>query len=151
MSAMSIYTDENNELVISITEWCKNNPLDLSEYLKDSKVGFPGFAGMHHSDETKAFLSEIAKGKKMGDDNPMRMEWVKQKHKAAQNTEENKRKRSKNKTGNTNVRGKSWFNNGVKTKMFFDAPDDTWKPGRLNPHWNYKRKKNDKEAANEIN
>ena len=27
---MSIYTDANNEFVINITEWCKNNPLDLS-------------------------------------------------------------------------------------------------------------------------
>jgi len=33
---MSIYSDANNEFVISITAWCKNNPLNVStlEYSK---------------------------------------------------------------------------------------------------------------------
>lgn len=33
--------------------------------------------------------------------------------------------------GNTNVRGKTWWNNGVKSCMAFIAPDDTWNTGRL--------------------
>lgn len=61
---MSIYTDANNEFVISITQWCKDNSVDLSEYLKDSKVGFPGFSEMKHSEESKKLMSESKKGEK---------------------------------------------------------------------------------------
>ena len=59
--SMSIYTDANNELVISITEWCKNNPLDLSQY-KSQNVPPPcSFAGMNHTEETKKHLSGVHK------------------------------------------------------------------------------------------
>jgi hypothetical protein len=33
--------------------------------------------------------------------------------------------------GNTNVRGKTWWNNGIKSCMAFEAPDHTWSKGRL--------------------
>jgi hypothetical protein len=33
--------------------------------------------------------------------------------------------------GNTNVRGKTWWNNGIKSCMAFNPPDDTWSRGRL--------------------
>jgi len=33
--------------------------------------------------------------------------------------------------GNTNVRGKSWWNNGVKSCMAFEQPDQSWIRGRL--------------------
>ena len=60
---MSIYTDANNEFVISITEWCKNNLLDLSQY-KNQNVPPPcSFAGMKHDEETKKRISESHKGK----------------------------------------------------------------------------------------
>jgi hypothetical protein len=59
---MSIYSDANNEFVISLTEWCKNNPLDITE-LGHEKV--PSWnKGISPSKETKALLSKIGKGKK---------------------------------------------------------------------------------------
>jgi hypothetical protein len=33
--------------------------------------------------------------------------------------------------GNTNVRGKTWWNNGIVGTMSFTAPDATWRKGRL--------------------
>jgi hypothetical protein len=60
---MSIYTDANNEFVISITEWCKNNPLDITE-LGHEKVAPPcSFTGMIHSEKTKEIMSQSHKGK----------------------------------------------------------------------------------------
>lgn len=60
---MSIYTDANNDLVISITEWCKNNPIDLSQYKQENVSPPCSFAGMKHDEETKKRMSESQKGK----------------------------------------------------------------------------------------
>jgi hypothetical protein len=60
---MSIYTDNNNELVKDIMEWCKNNPIDLTQF-KNQNVPAPcSFAGMKHTEETKKQISESHKGK----------------------------------------------------------------------------------------
>jgi len=137
---------ENEELYIQLQEWLKNNPFDKEDVKKNSIVGNLGMLGLKHTDETKRLIGQKVKGTKVGENNPMKKDWVKEKHKQSQNRESTQLLRSKNKTGNTNVRGKSWFNNGQITKMLFGPLDDGWKPGRLNPHWNYKRGKiNEKE------
>ena len=86
--------------------------------------------------EVKEVFSE-----RMTRDNPMHDPETRNKHSASMKSKERFEKLSKAKKGNTNVRGKSWFNNGVKTGMFFECPEG-WTKGRLNPHWNHKRKKN---------
>jgi hypothetical protein len=133
------FLSENDELYIQLQEWLKNNPFDEEEAKRNSIVGNPGMLGLKHTEDTKKLISEKIKGTKVGEDNPMKRDWVKEKHKQSQNRESTRLLRSKNKTGNTNVRGKSWFNNGEITKMLFEPLDDSWKPGRLNPHWNHKR------------
>ena len=65
--------------------------------------------GLKHTEETKKIISEKVKGTKVGDSNPMKKDWVKEKHRLSQNRESTRLLRSKNKTGNTNVRGKKWF------------------------------------------
>jgi hypothetical protein len=98
-----------------------------------------GIKGRTLSDAEKKMHSD-----RMKVNNPMFNDAVKLKHKNAMNTIEIKEKRSKLKTGNHNVKGKSWYNNGIITKMFYTPPDLTWSVGRLNTHWNENRK-NDKE------
>ena len=80
--------------------------------------------------------------KKMKEANPMSDPDIKAKHLRAVRSKSRAEKLSKAKMGNTNTKGKSWFNDGVKTGMFFECPEG-WTKGRLNPHWNHKRKKNE--------
>lgn len=90
----------------------------------------------------KVFLSEEMRNsisQRMKSNNPMFDEDVRRKHKESVNTPEFQRKRSETSKGNKNCKGKTWFNNGMETKMLFDCPDG-WVKGRLNPHWNHKRK-----------
>lgn len=90
------------------------------------------------SKEARDAISE-----RMRINNPMFDDNVRKKHKDSMNSPESIRKKSLSKIGNTNCKGKTWFNNGVQTKMLFDCPDG-WVKGRLNPHWNHNRKeKND--------
>lgn len=91
------------------------------------------------SEETRSAISE-----RMRNNNPMFDENVRKKHKASVNSPEQLRKKSESKKGNTNCKGKIWFNNGIESKMLFNCPDG-WVKGRLNPHWNHNRKnRNDK-------
>ncbi len=93
------------------------------------------------NEETKLFFS-----KRMKIDNPMFNQDVKNKHKEKMNSPEIKQIRSKNSRGNTYAKGRVWYNNGKISKMFKDLPNSNegWVKGRLNPHWNYKRKKDEK-------
>ena len=80
--------------------------------------------------------------RKMKEANPMSDPKIKAKHLSAVRSKSRAKKLSEAKMGNTNTKGKSWFNNGVKTGMFSECPEG-WTKGRLNPHWNHKRKKNE--------
>lgn len=71
--------------------------------------------------------------------NPMSTLEGKLNHQASMQTPAIRAKRKEIMSGNTNVRGKSWYNNGKVTKMFLNPPNG-WNKGRLNPHWNTKRK-----------
>ena len=79
--------------------------------------------------------------KRMEKNNPMFDENVRQKHKKSMNTKEIRLKKSEIAKGNTYTKGRSWYNNGIETKMFYQQPEG-WTKGRLNPHWNHKRKRN---------
>ena len=96
------------------------------------KIAWMGLSNV----EKQIWMSEL-----MTENNPMHRPEVKAKHAKSMQSEQRKQKLSAAKKGNRNVRGKSWFNNGVKTGMFHSCPDG-WSKGRLNPHWNHKRKKN---------
>lgn len=98
-----------------------------------------GFIGHKPSEEIRKKYSE-----RMKKNNPMFDENVKQKHLLSMKSSETIKKKSQSKKGNTNVRGKVWYNNGQISKMFNSPPDDTWSKGRLNPHWNINRNKNEK-------
>ena len=73
--------------------------------------------------------------------NPMKDPKTKEKHLEKMRSPERAAKLSNAKMGNKNVRGKSWYNDGEKTGMFFECPKG-WTRGRLDPHWNHKRKVN---------
>ena len=77
---------------------------------------------------------------RMKNNNPMFNEESRKKHKQSINTPESLEKKSRAKMGNTNTKGKSWYNNGVQSKMFDRAPEG-WVRGRINPHWNINRNK----------
>lgn len=74
--------------------------------------------------------------------NPMHNEEIRKKHKEKMNSEKIKSERSERQKGNTYAKGRTWYNNGIISKMFKDDPDklEGWVKGRLNPHWNYNRR-----------
>jgi hypothetical protein len=78
---------------------------------------------------------------RMTSNNPMYDSTIKERHKEKMNSPEIKRKRAEISKGNTYVKGKSWYNNGIECKMLHEAPEG-WAKGRLNPHWNHNRKNN---------
>ena len=126
------FSEENN--IVNSDKWAnlKNeNGLDGG---RES-----GFIGHKPSEEIRKNYSE-----RMKKNNPMFDENVKQKHLLSMKSSETIKKKSQSKRGNTNVRGKVWYNNGQISKMFNSPPDDTWSKGRLNPHWNINRNKNEK-------
>lgn len=88
------------------------------------------------------FSFEIRKNisERMRKNNPMSNEAVRAKHKESINSPEALKKKSLSKIGNTNTKGKHWFNNGIKTKLCLECPEG-WVEGRMTPHWNYNRKK----------
>lgn len=104
-----------------------------------------GYKGRRISDAEKKMHSDRMKVL-----NPMFNESTKAKHKDIMNTPEMKQKRSKLKTGNHNVKGKSWYNNGEISKMF-SSPPEGWVKGRLNPHWNFDRKNSDDKETIQTN
>jgi hypothetical protein len=97
-----------------------------------------GFKGPVIGIEARKVASE-----RMQVDNPMFKDDIRKKHKDKINSFEVREKKSKSKKGNTNVRGKSWYNDGINCFLLFekDVPVE-YKKGRLSPHWNHKRKKN---------
>jgi hypothetical protein len=84
--------------------------------------------------------------KRMKKNNPMFREDVKEKHKKSINTLEITIKKSERAKGNTYNKGRKWYNNGKISKMLYECPED-WVAGRLNPHWNYKRKINEQKTT----
>jgi hypothetical protein len=84
--------------------------------------------------EIKRNISE-----RMKSNNPMFNEAIRDKHKRSINSPEALRKKSLLKMENSYNKGKHWYNNGIETKMCLECPEG-WVEGRINPHWNYKRK-----------
>lgn len=90
----------------------------LSDAHKGKTPWNKGKKGQYHlgecSDETKKKISDAKKGKTLSEE-----------HKAKISAS-----RKGKLTGNTNVRGKHWFNNGVTSTMAFECPEG-YKPGRI--------------------
>lgn len=57
---MNYLSDPSDEFIVQLREWCKNNPLDLSEYKQ--KIVSSWNKGIPHSPETKKLISERQKG-----------------------------------------------------------------------------------------
>lgn len=87
---------------------------------------YESFIGMKRSDKFCAELSE-----RMTTNNPMSNPEHRKKLKESLSSKETIDKKRKNMIGNTYTRGRKWFNNGEVSKMLFEAPDETWKLGRL--------------------
>jgi hypothetical protein len=102
------------------------------------------YSKYNHSPEVRKKISE-----RMKDKNPMFNDEVRKKHKESMNSENVKNKKSEIAKGNTYTKGRSWYNNGKESKMFYVCPEG-WTKGRLNPHWNYKRKKKINENTSRI-
>ena len=77
------------------------------------------------------FREEVKKihSERMKRDNPMHDPEAKRNHLDKVRSKKNRVRVSKMKMGNTNTKGKSWFNNGEKTGMFFECPEG-WTKGR---------------------
>jgi len=86
----------------------------------------------------KSIEERLRISERMKKNNPMFNDGIKRKHAESMNSIESKKKKSETSKGNTYVKGKSWYNDGIKSKMLFECPDG-WNKGRLNPHWNHKR------------
>lgn len=123
-----------DNMIVESTEWANMKVENGLDGGRDA-----GFIGHKWNDEERAQISE-----RMSRNNPMYDPKVRQKHSETMKSDLLKQRRSISKKGNTNTKGKTWFNNGEITKMFVSPPDDSWKPGRLNPHWNNNRKNDDR-------
>jgi hypothetical protein len=62
---MKYLSDATDEFVVELREWCKNNPLDISEYHQKHipPISAGWNKGIAHSEETKKLISESKKGK----------------------------------------------------------------------------------------
>ena len=131
--------EELNEYAIKFSE--ENDIVNSSEWANmKNENGLdggrdPGFKGFIPSEEIRKIYSE-----RMKKNNPMFDEEIRKKHLMKMGESDFREKITLLKKGNTNVRGKSWYNNGKITKMFKTPPDTSWIKGRLNPHWNTNRK-----------
>jgi len=130
---------ERMKLLWATTDRREKHKQDLEKRIHsgfyESRKGVDPF-----NEETKLFFSE-----RMKKHNPMFNEEVRTKHKEKMNSQEIKEIRSKNSKGNTYAKGRVWYNNGKVSKMFKETPNpnEGWVKGRLNPHWNYNRKKDE--------
>lgn len=118
------YNRPANELI-----FMKHNE-HMSLHLSVRNIGNDYFKGHHFSDEAKQKLSNAMTGKTSGFKGKHHSEESKKKlslaHKGMKLTDEHKRKIAdsvgKAKIGNTNVRGKKWFNDGVRSIRAFECP-----------------------------
>jgi hypothetical protein len=133
--------DEVEEVATFISE--ELNIVDNKEWanLKIENGLDGGSDGSQFKDREISLQERSNLSERMKKENPMHNAEAKDNHLKAMRSDSRREKLSKAKKGNTNVRGKSWFNNGVKSGMFFECPVG-WNRGRLNPHWNHKRKRN---------
>lgn len=76
---------------------------------------------------------------RMKNNNPMHSAESRARHKERMNDPDVKQRRVEKMKNKAYTKGKSWYNNSIESKMFFDPPEG-WVKGRLNPHWNYSRK-----------
>ena len=98
----------------------------LSEVNKGKHLGKDNpFYGKHHSDEIKKRISTTMKGKPKSEDTRNKMSEAKKNM-----SEETKKKLSEVRKGNTNVRGKHWYNNGKISKRAYECPPG-FVPGRI--------------------
>ena len=88
---------------------------ESKQKLSDAMRGKPSaFKGKHHSEESKQKLSIAHKGKTLSTEHKQKIG----------------EKIGKLKIGNTNVRGKKWFNNGIKSVRAFECPEG-FRAGRI--------------------
>ena len=143
--ALGMYYNRPAEELIFLTT------REHNAYQKGKRAGekHPNY-GKHPSEETRRKIAESHKGKRHTEEARKKMG---ESHKGKRHTEESRRKMSEaNKghpvseetkkkigaakkgntyaKGNTNVRGKRWFNNGKISKRAFECPEG-FVPGRL--------------------
>jgi hypothetical protein len=83
-----------------------------------------------HSEETKRKISEALKGKNNPNYNKPLSDETKRKMK--ETIKRNKNKKIKRKQRDE-IKGRKWWNNGIKTKMSYECPGDGWVQGRPGP------------------
>ena len=100
----------------------KKRSEETKNKLSEVHKGRPGpNKGKHLSEEIKNKISQTLKGKLVGDKNP----FYGKKH-----LDETKKKNSEAHKGNTNTKGKHWYNNGKINTMAKECPDG-FIPGRI--------------------
>jgi hypothetical protein len=83
-----------------------------------------------HSEETKRKISEALKGKNNPNYNKPLSDETKRKMKETIKRNQNKKIKRKQRD---EIKGRKWWNNGIKTKMSYECPGDGWVQGRLGP------------------
>ena len=83
-----------------------------------------------HSEETKRKISESLKGKNNPNYNKPLSDETKRKMKETIKRNQNKKIKRKQRD---EIKGRKWWNNGIKTKMSYECPGDGWVQGRPGP------------------
>lgn len=125
------YLDRKPEELIFIRRSEHRNNPDLHIGVRRNHEVRRGKKRKPLSAETKAKISAALKGKKLSEEHAAKVAFA---HKGKKHTEETKRKVSKALKGNQHVKGKLWYNNGIKSVMAFECPEGFVK-GRI-----YRRK-----------
>ena len=121
-----------------------NIPADELIFMKHSEHRFLHQKGKHPSEETKNKISEAKKGKHRSEETKLKIgeaqkgkhnsiesrRKMSEAHKGKHHSEESKNKIGEAMKGNTSVRGRHWYNNGIKNIMSKECPDG-FVPGRL--------------------
>lgn len=118
-----IFLTEHDHLSLHAGVRNKGNKFFLGHHWSDEQKKAIGdrnrgkqsaFLGKHHTDEAKKKMSDAHRGKTISDEHKKRIsEWS-----------------SEHKKGNTNVRGKKWWNNGIINKRAFECPGEGFVQGR---------------------
>jgi hypothetical protein len=83
-----------------------------------------------HLEETKRKISESLKGKNNPNYNKPLSDETKRKMKETIKRNQNKKIKRKQRD---EIKGRKWWNNGIKTKMSYECPGDGWVQGRPGP------------------
>jgi hypothetical protein len=137
---MNIYQPDT-ELIESIRNWIKNNPVDLSHLPKQSVPPACSFLGYNHSEESKQKISEGNKGNKHTEDTKKKIsEFAKNRFSNPKNNNMYGKKHSKkvkdaqSKLITEKNKNSRWYNNGLKNTFSTSHPGKGWVLGRIMHH-----------------